>query len=82
MGVKIKVLLDSGTCRLLISVCCPVVCMSCSIFVMVPAANELKVKGYPSLCLDEDVLVFGVKHTFTDELLGHWNGHVVGHAEV
>ena len=35
-----------------------------------------------SLCLDEDVLVFRVQHTFTDELLSDGNGHVVGHTQV
>lgn len=36
----------------------------------------------PSLCLDEDVLIFGVQHTFTDELLSDGNGHSVGHTQV
>lgn len=34
------------------------------------------------LCLNEDVLVFGVQHTFTDELLSDGDGHVVGHTQV
>lgn len=35
-----------------------------------------------SLCLNEDVLVFGVQDTFTDELLCDGDGHVVGHTQV
>lgn len=34
------------------------------------------------LCLDEDILVFGVQHTFTDELLSDWDGNIVGHTQV
>lgn len=34
------------------------------------------------LCLDEDVLVFGLQDTFADELLSDGNGHVVGHTQV
>ena len=35
-----------------------------------------------SLCLDEDILVFGVQYTFTDELLSDGDGHVVGHTQI
>ena len=34
------------------------------------------------LCLNEDVLVFGLQHTFTDELLSNGDGHIVGHTQV
>lgn len=35
-----------------------------------------------SLSFDENVLVFRIQHTLTDELLGHRNGHIVGDTEV
>lgn len=35
-----------------------------------------------SLGLDEDLSVGGVQNEFTDELLCHWDGRLIGHAQV
>lgn len=34
------------------------------------------------LSFDEDVLVFGLQYTFTDELLSNGDGDIVGHTQV